>query len=341
MKKLIGIVAIVTLVAMLGTVVSFLTLDLYKFVNAGSRLWRQYRDDERVREVLEEAGDQLETALDKMSDGLEQSLETVGDTISDKIDNLEDYDWGYDFIWGTADQLMEKGGKAINMNEILKKAGVADGYLTEEAITRNHKKILEKWTQSVEEASVKEIKIDADDVNLVIGRTKAKEIEVYLAGSEKWEEDYRSAIDWKTELTTEGEYRVFSRSKKTETEKKLRWQSYTLYLLLPEACQAEVEADIVNGNVVGAWQQTKMKIELTNGNVVLNQVKNNDLSVQLTNGNIIASLPKELNAEVEIKVTNGLIIGFGGISVRDHQVVYGQGRYEIDLETINGNIIGN
>lgn len=143
MKKLIGIVAIVTLVAMLGTVVSFLTLDLHKFLNAGSRLWRQYRDDERVREALEEAGDQLETALDKMSDGLEQSLEAVGDTISDKIDNLEDYDWGYDFIWETADQLMEKGGKAINMNEILKKAGVADGYLTAEEITRNHKKILE------------------------------------------------------------------------------------------------------------------------------------------------------------------------------------------------------
>ena len=224
MKKLIGIVAIVTLVAMLGMVVSFLTLDWYKFVNAGSRLWRQYRDDERVREVLEEAGDQLETALDKMSDGLEQSLETVGDTISDKIDNLEDYDWGYDFIWGTADQLMEKGGKAINMNEILKKAGVADGYLTAEEITRNHKKILEKWTQSVEGTLIKEIKVDADNINLVIGRTKAKEIEVYLAGSDKQQEDYRSDADWKIALTAEGEYQVFSRSKNNK-KKMVVWRS--------------------------------------------------------------------------------------------------------------------
>ena len=338
MKKLIGIVAIVTLVAMLGTVVSFLTLDLHKFLNAGSRLWRQYRDDERVREALEEAGDQLETALDKMSDGLEQSLEAVGDTISDKIDNLEDYDWGYDFIWGTADQLMEKGGKAINMNEILKKAGVADGYLTAEEITRNHKKILEKWTQSVEGTLIKEIKVDADNINLVIGRTKAREIEVYLAGSDKQQEDYRSDADWKIALTAEGEYQVFSRSKNNKKEMSV-WRAYDLYLLLPDEYQAEVEADIINGSVVGVLQQGKTEIEVTNGNIVLHQMKNNDLSVKLTNGNIIASLPQELNAKLEIKVTNGLIIGLGGIPGRSHKAVYGQGQYEIDLETINGNII--
>ncbi|AVM69789.1 hypothetical protein C3V36_11390 [Lachnospiraceae bacterium oral taxon 500] len=340
MKKLIGIVAIVTLVAMLGTVVSFLILDLHKFVNAGSRLWTQYRDDERVREALEEAGDQLETALDKVSDGLEQSLETVGDTISDKIDNLEDYDWGYDFIWEMADQLMEKGGKAININQIFEKAGAADGYLTAEEITRNHKKILEKWTQPLEGTLIKEIKVDADDINLVIGRTKAREIEVYLAGSDKQQADYRNDADWKITLTDEGEYQIFSRSKNNKKEMVV-WRSYVLYLLLPDEYQAEVEADIINGNVVGVWQQGKTEIEVTNGNVILNQMKNNDLSVKLTNGNIIASLPQELNAKLEVKVTNGLIIGFGGIPGRSHKAVYGQGQYEIDLETINGNIIGN
>ena len=100
-----------------------------------------------------------------------------------------------------------------------------------------------------------------------------------------------------------------------------------------------MEADIINGSVVGVWQQGKTEIEVTNGNIVLHQMKNNDLSVKLTNGNIIASLPQELNAKLEVKVTNGLIIGLGGIPGRSHKAVYGQGQYEIDLETINGNII--
>lgn len=172
----------------------------------------------------------------------------------------------------------------------------------------------------------------------MIGRTKAREIEVYLVGSDKQQEDYRSDADWKIALTAEGEYQVFSRSKNNKKEMVV-WRSYVLYLLLPDEYQAEVEADIINGSVVGVLQQGKTEIEVTNGNIVLHQMKNNDLSVKLTNGNIIASLPQELNARLEIKVTNGLIIGLGGIPGRSHKAVYGQGQYEIDLETINGNII--
>lgn len=340
MKKIIGIVAIVTLIAMLGTIVSFLVLDLPKFVSAGGRLWSRYRDDERVQEALEKAGDQLETALDQVSDGVEQALEGVGDAISNRIEDLDDYDWDYDFIWEAVEQRAKEGRKAVDIDEILKEAGIADGYLTEEVMTRNHKKILQKWTQGIEDTPVKEIKADIDNINLVIGRTKAKEIELYLTGSDKLkEEDYRNDADWKVELTAKGEYQIVSRSKNSPQKSSLRL-SYTLYLLLPDGYLAEVEADIINGNIV-AWQQNKAEFEVTNGNVVLHQAQNNDVSVKLTNGNIIASLPQELNAKLEVKVTNGLIIGFGGIPGRSHKAVYGQGQYEIDLETINGNIIGN
>ena len=340
MKKVIGIVAVVTIIAALAAVISFATLDAYKMFQ--SRIWNRHKQSEEIQEALKDAGTQIKEALteagadikegmNQAADGVEKGLEGAGNSIADNLGNSDELS----FVREIADRL-ENGGQIMNVEKILNDSYIEDGYIGERHILKTQKRIVKTWTQSLEPVPVKKIKIDAENINLLIAHTKAKEIEVWLAESETMEKNDQVAADWTVELMPEGEYRIFPGS----SQEKMAEENYTLYLLLPENCQAEIEAEITNANIIGAWIENKADLEVTNGNILLNQTKNNDLALKLTNGDIIVNLASELDARLDATVTNGNIVGFGKISDHRYKKVYGHGKYEIDLEAENGNIIG-
>ncbi len=342
MKKIIGVVAVIALISMIGTVISFFALDYYKISTAQNR-WKTQTiiiGEEKVAEKIEDALEDGITAAEDMGEAVEEAAESIAENAEraaeDIVNSLLESRI-YDFTSEIVDKAVD--GSFYGLGNAFRAIGEEDGYLTREIIEQKENSVLRSWTQEMEGVEIKKIKADLANFNIVLARTREKAIEVHLTGTDK------SAYELQIGLVPEAEYHILDK------KKRINWSGgiikpYTLYLLLPDEYKGEIDVDIVNGNVVAIWQKNDMEIDLTNGNVVLDQKQNTNLSIEITNGNIIVDTADKLDAEVEIEVTNGMIIGFDflketkGIS-KKYKKIYGNGRYEMNLNVVNGTIIGN
>ena len=106
---------------------------------------------------------------------------------------------------------------------------------------------------------------------------------------------------------------------------------------------------LINGNVRLDHFSGTVEVDLTNGNVAgdVTLISNNSIDLSVTNGNIDLDIPEQTSADLMAMVTNGSIhtnnlqfndLNFAGRSLEG---TLGTGMGQIDLRTVNGNIIIN
>lgn len=112
--------------------------------------------------------------------------------------------------------------------------------------------------------------------------------------------------------------------------------------------QAEVRAHTVNGSVDAATSTGPVEASTVNGDVQVSMdalAGTGDLIYKTVNGSITASLPANVNADVDMRTVNGTLTSdfpltvTGPINPRRHlRATIGSGGRHIELSTVNGDI---
>lgn len=343
MKKFMAVVLIVGVIAMIGTIISFFIFDFSDFVLSGARWGKSfgYRVATEAGDVVSDiivdtATENNEPSVERNIDALEQNVNRLSEemeALTQKIvSGISEVDFS---ISGLTEPIYQA---------ILSEVGMENGYVTEELIRKSRDEIIDRWTQAIDDINF--VRLDMDNMNVVFAKTREKEFQFYVTAFLRKESNLRL----RRELN-DGVYRISDTKKGLSAEIKIGAQnnSYTLYVLIPEEYSGDLRVELDNGNIIGIQQKNSADLKLNNGNVIINQAQNMDLNIEVGNGNIIADFIPELNADLKLKVTNGLVIGFGFEAMadniigeaREHSVRRGQGLYTIKLATGNGNIIGH
>lgn len=333
MKKFMGLVFLVAIFSMVLTIISFIVFDLPQM----GKYWWKWEIGLGPKIILEVE----ESIKDAVTDGIADSLDGVKEGLVGGVrESIDDWmrDWSEDLTYQIARQAKDNQeddelSREIHQEiyqEVLSQVGAEDGYFTRDIIRRGRDHIIQSWTQEV--GQISSLEMEADNLGLIMGKTRGQKLEFFLTCSRKDGTD----LDLTKEVQDK-QYRV-----KINTKNHRAGYNYSLFVLVPDTYLGQVNLRLDNGVLIGISQERDLKAQIANGIGIIKQTANCNLDIKIQNGNIIVDLYGNLDAKLNAKTTNGAIIGLAnGFAFNRASHTYGSGKASIDLETINGNIIGS
>lgn len=372
MKKFIGITAIVTFVSFCCAVVSFFLLDIQKFIkylDNSERVYMEFgfRDPifafnllnflnipdkyyigesfeermERLGEKLEEKAEHFTTTFEeKLEEKTEDFTDFVEEQVEKKIENLTDgiEESSYYFADNIEHNINHIVENYLNNNIEniidfnLNFFGIKDGYMDKADILRNTHYYEMSYERKQRIEQVKSIKIELKNSDIILAKSKGKEIETFLLKKKN------SSSPAKLNLNLENQTMFLELNNN-------RKNNSLVYLLIPDNLRSDISISSKNGDIVSMNQKNSLSILSEDSDVIISQKESNNLTVKSNDGDIIVSLGKHPNAKINAVTRNGAIIGLGKITGNNsHNTIEkmrGEGKYKIDLIADEGSIIIN
>ncbi|MDO4765108.1 MAG: hypothetical protein Q4A29_03540 [Eubacteriales bacterium] len=329
MKKLIGAVFIIAMISMVGAIVSFFIFDFSNFMLAKSRGF--YHIEKELEKNVESIFESFDTTIS-------EDIQNYPDSFENKIE---------EFSMSIVENIIEKGLSFIEVgseafDSLLLDAGIEDGYITEDSIENILQKIQHEWQVNHSENQLQRIHLDISNANLVVGKTKERNVKFYLTTHQKNDVHGRIPIYHEEMINT----KHYNLSFNPGNNKPYHIAGFTIYMLIPDNYSGSINIDMKNGNLVSIAQKNDMDMDVKNGNIIIGQYKEQNLDVELKNGNYIMNYENQLeNVAVNAKVKNGIILGLAPqeddmhITVQNLKYTFGEGDYRLNIDVHNGNII--